>query len=161
MKNIRFFAAAMVAFTLLSISEMNAQDNRQSWHDRMMSEKIAFLTTELDITPEEAQVFWPVYNQISQSRKESQKATMAAYKALTTALEDSTATEQQIDKLLDEYLSAQQAQKEDGKDDVKKFRKVLPGKKVAKLFVAEEKFRRQHIRSMKGGPHKPKAGRGK
>ena len=161
MKNIRFFAAAMAAFTLLSISDMNAQDNRQSWHDRMMSEKIAFLTTELDITPEEAQVFWPVYNQLSQSRKESQKATMAAYKALTTALADSTATDQQIDKLLDEYLSAKQAQKEADKDDVKKFRKVLPSKKVAKLFVAEEKFRRQHIRSMKGGPHKPKAGRGK
>ena len=40
-----------------------------------------------------------------------------------------------------------------GKGEVDKYRKVLPGKKVAKLYVAEEKFRRQHIRNL--GGHKP------
>ncbi|MEO7312752.1 MAG: hypothetical protein ABIX01_20380 [Chitinophagaceae bacterium] len=31
--------------------------------------KIAFLTKQLNLTPEEAQQFWPVYNQYSQERK--------------------------------------------------------------------------------------------
>ena len=30
--------------------------------DEIMSQKIAFFTQELDLTPEEAQKFWPVYN---------------------------------------------------------------------------------------------------
>ena len=118
-----------------------------------MSEKIAFITMELSLTPEEAQVFWPVYNQISQQKQESQKAVATAYRALLEALKSDTATDKEIDKLLDEYLAAKQAHKESGKGDAAKYRKVLPSKKVAKLYVAEENFRRHHIRNFKGGHH--------
>ena len=148
MKTLRLFAA-MTAITLFSMSAI-AQP-KENWKERIQSEKIAFITLELDLTPEEAQVFWPVYNQIEKNRGESQKAVMASYRALLEALKSDTATEKEIDKLLDEYLAAKLAQKNVGKDDVTKFRKVLPGKKVAKLYVAEENFRRNHLRNMKGG----------
>ena len=148
MKTLRLFAT-MTAITLFSMSA-TAQP-KENWKERIQSEKIAFITAELDLTPEEAQVFWPVYNQIEKNRCESQKAVMASYRALLEALKSDTATEKEIDKLLDEYLAAKLAQKNVGKDDVTKFRKVLPGKKVAKLYVAEENFRRNHLRNMKGG----------
>ena len=148
MKTLRLFAA-MTAITLFSMSAI-AQP-KENWKERIQSEKIAFITLELDLTPEEAQVFWPVYNQIEKNRDESQKAVRASYRALLEALKSDTATEKEIDKLLDEYLAAKLAQKNVGKDDVTKFRKVLPGKKVAKLYVAEENFRRNHLRNMKGG----------
>ena len=54
------------------------------------------------------------------------------------ALAEGSASEKEISRLLDEYLAA---------------------KKVAKLYVAEEKFRRQHIRNFKGG-HKGPGGAG-
>ena len=148
MKTLRLFAA-MTAITLFSMSAI-AQP-KENWKERIQSEKIAFITMELDLTPEEAQVFWPVYNQIEKNRDESQKAVRASYRALLEALKSDTATEKEIDKLLDEYLAAKLAQKNVGKDDVTKFRKVLPGKKVAKLYVAEENFRRNHLHNMKGG----------
>ena len=65
--------------------------------------------------------------------------------------------------MLDDYLAAKQAVQDAGKQDAEKYRKFLPGKKVAKLYVAEEKFRRQSIRNLggqkpfgapHGGPHK-------
>ncbi len=31
--------------------------------------KVAFITSELNLSPEEAQVFWPVYNQAQAERK--------------------------------------------------------------------------------------------
>ena len=148
MKTLRLFAA-MTAITLFSMSAI-AQP-KENWKERIQSEKIAFITLELDLTPEEAQVFWPVYNQIENRKGESQKAVMTSYKALLEALKSETATEKEINKLLDEYLAAKLAQKDSSKDDAAKFRKVLPGKKVAKLYVAEEKFRRNHLRNMKGG----------
>ena len=50
---------------LLMTSVLSAQSqNKEDWKERLMSEKIAFLTAELNITPQEAQVFWPVYNQV-------------------------------------------------------------------------------------------------
>ena len=141
----------MTAITLFSMSA-TAQP-KENWKERIQSEKIAFITMELDLTPEEAQVFWPVYNQIEKNRGESQKAVTASYRALLEALKSDTATEKEIDKLLDEYLAAKLAQKTSGKDDAAKFRKVLSSKKVAKLYVAEENFRRHHIRNFSGNHH--------
>ena len=164
MKTLRFYAAALAAFALLSISNAQAQPQRPNngWQERMQSEKIAFLTTELNLSPEEAQVFWPVYNKIAAEKKELNKAVKTSYKALLEALNSDTVTDKEIDKLLDDYLAAKQANKEAGKGDVKEFRKVLPSKKVAKLYVAEEKFRRNQLQRMKGnhnqGQHYGKPG---
>ena len=106
-------------------------------------------TAELELTPEEAQAFWPVYNKIAEKNREQNKAVGEAYKALTQALKEGTASDKEIDKLLDEYLAAKQSQKENGKNDVAQYRKVLPGKKVAKLYIAEENYRRHQINRMK------------
>ena len=164
MKTLRFYAAALAAFALLSILNAQAQPTHKhnGWQERIQSEKIAFLTVELNLSPEEAQVFWPVYNKIAAEKKELNKAVKTSYKALLEALNSDTATDKEIDKLLDDYLAAKQANKEAGKGDVKEFRKVLPSKKVAKLYVAEEKFRRQQLQKMRGnhnqGQHYGKPG---
>ena len=154
MKNLRIFAA-IAALAIISASSAFAQPKKQNWHEKMMSEKIGYLTTKLELTPEEAQAFWPVYNQIAEKNKAANKAVSASYKALTKALEEGTASDKEIDKLLDEYLAAKQAQKEKGKGDVAKYRKVLPSHKVAKLYVAEEDYRRHQINRMKP-QHGPK-----
>ena len=44
------------AVVLLVTSVLSTQaQNKEDWKERMMSEKIAFLTAELNITPQEAQ----------------------------------------------------------------------------------------------------------
>lgn len=152
MKNIRLFAAAAV-FAMLSISSIQAQPKDQSdWHEKMMSEKIAYITSALELTPEEAQVFWPVYNQIEKGKHESQIKVMKAYGALAKALKENNVSDKEIDRLLDNYLAAKQANKDADNGEIEKYRKILSGKKVAKLYMAEEGFRRHHIRNMKGGP---------
>lgn len=156
MKSLKIFAAALAAFALLSITNVDAQSKKEGWQDKMKSEKIGFITVELNLTQEEAQVFWPVYNEIANKKAELQKQVRESYKALLKALHEEDATDQEINKLLDNYLAAKQAVQEACKGDVAKYRKVLTAKKVAKLYVAEEKFRRQHIRNL--GGQKPQGG---
>lgn len=152
--------AIMAVLALLSFSNIQAQPKQKcNWQEKMMSEKIAFITMELQLTPEEAQVFWPVYNQINQKNKEAQKAMNKAYRAMVKAMEEGTVSDKELNALLDDYLAAKQAHKEAGKGDADQYRKVLPAKKVAKLYVAEENFRRHHIRNFKGG-HKGPGGAG-
>ena len=146
----RFITAVLAASVLFSAASDAQPKGKRDWHEKMKSEKIAFITTELELTPEEAQVFWPVYNQIAEEARKSNKTAAEAFKALTDALEDKSATDDQINKLLDEYLAAKLAKKDSEKSEVEKYRKVLPAKKVAKLYTAEEKFRRHHIRNFKG-----------
>ena len=152
MKNLRLFAAAAAAFTLLSISSAQAHPKGHgNWQEKIRSEKIAFITSELNLTPEEAQVFWPVYNQISKEKNEAQKAVMNSYFAMMKAIEEGKSSDKDIARLLDEYVAAVEANKNSPKKDVERYRKVLPNKKIVQLYVAEEKFRRNHIRNMKGG----------
>ena len=156
MKNFTILAV----LTLLSFSNIQAQPKQKcNWQEKMMSEKIAFITMELQLTPEEAQVFWPVYNQINQKNKEAQKAMNKAYRAMVKAMEEGSVSDKELNALLDDYLAAKQAHKEAGKGDADQYRKVLPAQKVAKLYVAEENFRRHHIRNFKGG-HKGPGGAG-
>ena len=121
--------------------------NRCDWKEKMMSERIAFLTLEMNLTPEEAQVFWPVYNQINGEKDEAIHNVFKAYKALDEAIKTEK-SEKEISRLLDAYLSAKAAQSEFEKKADEQFRKVLPVSKVAKLYLGEEKFRRQHIRKL-------------
>lgn len=154
MKTLRLFAAAMASFVLLSISSVHAQPqkpNPENWMERMKSEKIAFITSELALTPEEAQAFWPVYNSIEGKKLATQKAMMGAYFAMMKAVNEN-ASDNEIEKLLNNYLTAKQANEDSDKDEANQYRKVLSSKKVAKLYIAEEKFRRQQVRNIKG-PH--------
>lgn len=157
MKNFGLFAAALAAFALLSINSNAQPKNHQNWQDKIMSEKIAFITSELDLSPSEAQVFWPVYNQIAKEQHESQKAVKEAYIALMKGLEDENISDKEIDRLFDKYLAVKEANKGNGKAEADMYRRVLPSKKVVKLYVAEEKFRRVHIRNLSGP--RPQGGR--
>ena len=132
--------------------DINASNNcKEDWKKKMMSEKIAFLTIELDITPEEAQVFWPVYNQVETEKDQAMKNVFEAYVALERALENGKSGKE-AEKLLNDYLNAINKQNAILAEAVDKYKAVLPADKVAKLFVGEEKFRRQHIRRLHEKP---------
>ena len=116
-----------------------------------MSEKIAFLTVETGITPEEAQTFWPVYNEINKKKDEAMHNVFKTYKNLEDALKAGK-SEKEIERLMEDYIEALETQKEIDSEAVEKYRKVLPVEKVAKLYIGEEKFRRQHIRKLHNKP---------
>ena len=120
----------------------------QNFKERMLSEKIAFITTELSLTPAEAQVFWPVYNQIQEANKASFEAMKKAYHALHKAIKEGK-SEKEISDALDAYLAASEAAQVDQKAIADQYKTVLPVEKVAKLFVAEEKFRKMQINKLR------------
>ncbi len=77
------------------------------------------------------------------------------FKELQEALEAGK-PEKEIGKLLDNYLEALESQRDVEEKAAEKLSRALTVEKLAKLYVGEEKFRRQHIRKMKGEQgHKP------
>ena len=150
MKKIIYILTASILMLTSGISALAEERFQDNWKDKIMSEKIAFLTMEMGITPEEAQVFWPVYNQVDKERDEAIRSVFRSYKAVEDAVAAGKG-EKELNKLLDEYLAALKAQGEVEQKAYKNYAKVLPVEKLAKLYVAEEKFRRQHIRKLHGG----------
>ncbi len=137
----------LLAFLMLavSINGVNAQDKgKKDWQERWKAEKIAYLTDAMELTSAEAEKFWPVYNKCESEKKNSFKAVMEAYKNLEKALQTDK-DDNEIQLLLDKYLTTQNYGKDIDRKYVVEYRKILPGKKVAKLYIAEEEFRRQQI----------------
>ena len=152
-------------FTVLSLMicvSAFAQDKSQDfkphrdgtdWGARMRSEKIGFITAEVGLTPEEAQNFWPVYNKAEEEKGAAMFKVMSAYGELQKAFHEGKGD---FSKILDEYLKANTLQAEIDLKYAKEYRKVLSEEKVAKLYLAEEKFRREQINKLN-----PAAGGGK
>lgn len=138
--------------SMLLFTSANAGNNSQGdWKQRIMSEKIAFLTMELGITPKEAQAFWPVYNQVEQERDEAVRKVFQTFKEMEDAVAAGK-SEKEVSKLLNNYLDALEKQGDIESKAAEKYAKVLPMEKVAKLYVGEEKFRRQQIRRLHPNP---------
>ena len=116
-------------------------------------QKIAFYTQELKLTPEEAQKFWPLYNEYWELCGKARTMTMHSLQALNNATnEESTATEAEIDRLTNEYLANYKAESELPAKYFDKFKKILPIKKAARIYYTEEKFRRMLIKQFRNKP---------
>lgn len=156
MRTLRILSQLVVATILISGAAINASaQKKEDWREKIMQEKIAFFTTEMNLTQEEAQNFWPVYNQFCKEEHEAQKLIMKTFKELNDAIE-SGKSEKEISACLNRYLKAREDKRDLNSVVANRFKKVLPDEKVARLYIAEEKFRRNQIRKLhhNNGPKK-------
>lgn len=150
MKKFLFITLIISLFSFNSLASNECQKKGDDWKQKMMSEKIAFLTTEIGLTPEEGQQFWPVYNQVNKEKDEVMYNLHMSYKELRKAVNENR-SEKDIQKALDTYLESLERQREADTKAADRFKKVLPIEKVAKLYIAEEQFRRHQIHKLHEG----------
>ena len=135
---------------VLALMGGTAFAQKQQWREKVRAEQVSFLSSELELSEAEAQAFWPVFNDIQSQRHEAFKASGEAFKALKEA------QGKDVEKLLDAYLAAKKKAESVDEQALARYKKVLPIEKVAKLVVAEEKFRHRQIGRLGGkGSHKP------
>ena len=128
--------SVLLAVSVSAFGQNNGMgDFARQWQERIESEKIAFLTNEMSLTPKEAQIFWPLYNQAQKEQREAIEVSMKAFGELDKALRDGK-TGKEINALLDKYTDAIDAQNVAAKY-LKEYLKVLPAEKVAKLFLGD------------------------
>ena len=113
-------------------------------HKKIKSLKVAFLTGELELTSEEAQAFWPIYNAHEEKMEDIRHRERMQFGKRGGQL--ATMTEAEASKLL---ASVQQLRKEKQQIEeqfVTDLKPILPSKKILLLFRAEESFKRRLIR---------------
>lgn len=152
-------AIALLASAVAGAQQPAQKKGNHDWHQKIESEKIAYYTQAIDLTPEEAKLFWPVYDSIEKEQFALQKAERKAFFALQEALKTGK-SEAEIDALLKDYLKAGDANVDLHAKNVAKYQAVLPAAKVAKFFMAKENFRRHMFSSLKahGQPGHPQGG---
>ncbi len=141
-KKILLIIVASLAFAAASPAQ--EKGSRTDWHERMKAQKIAFLTDRIELTSDEATVFWPVYNRAENEKKASFKEILDSYMALNQALKDGKG-DSEIKSLLNKYFEAKAKNDAIDRTYMDEYLKVLPAAKVAKLYLGEEQFRRKQI----------------
>ena len=118
--------------------------------NEILSQKIAFFTQELELTPQEAQVFWPVYNAGWKKAEQARREIHRTLKEIDVALKQTpAASDSQINTLMEKYFKALQSEAQINAETYAEVSKVIPLPKAAKAFTLEEKFRRMLIRQLK------------
>lgn len=116
--------------------------------EKIKAQKIAFITNCLDLTPAEAQTFWPIYNEYNKKLDEISFEKMKIMKEVKTNTTDLSEKEAEVlgDKIVEFEVSEATLLKEYHA----KFKKTLPKNKILKLYQTELKFKKQLLRDMKG-----------
>jgi len=118
--------------------------------EKIEAHLIAYLTQELDLSPQEAQVFWPVYNEYSDKREAIMQQSRQRNRTIRQ-MDMQTITEEEAARLADEELLEAQQLLDLRKAYHGKFKSVLPATKVLKLYKAEEEFKRILLDRLRGG----------
>ena len=122
--------------------------------DKFKAMKVGYLTEKLDLSSAEAEKFWPVYNEYAAKKGAVRKLHRAEHKDKTEKAELSDAD---IEKKLNQRIEKKQKELDIEKAYLAKFKSLLPIKKVAKLYRAEESFKKDLLRRMRDTPPPPKA----
>jgi Spy/CpxP family protein refolding chaperone len=128
---------------LMCFSIIASAQETGSHHEKITAQRIAFITSKLDLTPTESQNFWPVYNEYDQKQHQlmhETRNTMMMDPEKIDAL-----TEKEANDLADNQIVISQKMVDLRKEYNSKFKSVLPAKKVLKLYNAEREFQKTLI----------------
>jgi len=139
-----------IFFTLLLALIINLSSYAQNKRENIQAMKVAFITQKLDLTPQEAQQFWPLYNQYSEKTIELRKKRRQSRQGNRENRPNlDSLSDKEIEQLVNNDLIIRQKELDLQKEYNEKFKAVLPIKKVAKLYAAEEQFKVVLINKLK------------
>lgn len=134
---------------MISGLQLNAQDTKTSKEQLIKSQKIAFFTDKIGLTPDEAEKFWPIYNSYWEKKNKiiaDRKDNMTYFAENSDKMSQDKMIryadtyinyEMQLAKLLDEYHN--------------KFKEILPIEKVMKIYLADYEFKAYLLNKIRGG----------
>ncbi|MFV0346918.1 MAG: hypothetical protein ACK5IQ_11830 [Bacteroidales bacterium] len=134
-------------FTILltaTILTSYSQDKGKHDWDKFKAIKVSFITEKVELTPEEAQKFWPVYNKYESQKFELMKVKRKAEEAMCGEISESEAKTKNA-----EYIQCMEKEAEIAKNMNADLLKVLSAKKVMRLYRAEFEFRDKMIRDFR------------
>ncbi len=133
---------------ILSLSKISYSQDNGNWDtDKIKSFKIAFITKRLNLSVEEAQQFWPVYNEFDTKRDALAKEKQSIMQDLRLHFTDYS--DAKIEKKIDKRVMLNRKEADLEIEYNTQFKKVLPIKKVARLYASENQFKRELIRRLR------------
>jgi len=136
----------VIVITILMLGQMSLRAQDHSDMERLTTYKIAFFTKRLDLTPAEAEKFWPVYNDYSARKSKIQidRISMIRYIKQNEALISEKEINESANILSQSYIDESNLTI----IYIGEIRKVLPPAKIIKLYQAEAQYKQQLLKEL-------------
>lgn len=152
----------LVSIILLGSLSAYGQDgskNRKVKKEKIEQAKIAFFTQKLELTAEEAEKFWPVYNEMHKKIKESRSTMKKLFEPIK---EGKTLSDNEYKNILKSVHEAEEKNLDIKNEFANKTADIIGYKRVFELKIAEKEFKKRLMERMKEskGGKKGTPGRG-
>lgn len=132
---------ALAILTLLFLG-IYAFGQQPGDNERLQAMRVAFITNALQLTPDESQDFWPVYNEYEAEQREIRKKyrpdrqmMLMNDEELEQHLENTLRMEEELLQLKRTYMN--------------RMKDVIPIRKIAMLNQAENKFKEEILKQIR------------
>ena len=116
----------------------SATDELEIVRTVVKAERKAVVATNMKLSDAESEAFWPVYNEYETDMREVNDRRIKVLKELASQF--ATLTDEQATQLLSDSLVFQEKRVKVRKSYMKKFGKVLSGKRVARFYQIDSKI---------------------
>lgn len=131
-------------FCIIALSAMAQPGSKR---DKIDALRVTFITSKVALMNQESQLFWPLYNEYNDKADNLKKSFRQQF---IRDVDYSTLSDKEAEAYLVAELTLKQKEYELSKEYYEKFKKVLPIKKIALIRRAEEDFKKELIKNIKG-----------
>ncbi len=117
---------------------LRAQPNLARSEEQLRAFRIAVFTEILRLTPEEAQNFWPIYNEYLENREK-------VLEALRPRKQIEAMSDGEVEEAIKQHFEMRQRELDLEKELFQKLRRVLPPRKILRMPSAERAFRERLV----------------
>lgn len=136
--------------TTFTFAQNGNRRGPQMDREKLQAARIAFLTNRLELSPETAKVFWPIFTEYDNEKSKLSKK-YGAQKRLLFDKDSRSLSDENADKMLDIYLDQKQAELDLEKKYLGRFKEVLSMKQVWRVIRFDSDFRRSLMQRVSRG----------
>jgi hypothetical protein len=140
MKRILFSLTIILAVPFFKLTAQNT--NMEKLNDY----KIGFFTKKLNLTSQEAEKFWPVYNEYQRQRNQIQIDKIKLNRNFN--LNENTLSDKQLEEIGDKYVDYLVEESNLAVDFHKKLKEILPPVKIILYYQAENQYKIQLLNEL-------------
>ncbi len=134
----------LIAVASLSVFAANAQTNsseqKQARREQIVLMRIGYISEKISLTAEQSTEFWSLYNRLEEEFSDI----LFERRDLKNKIKENKASRSDINRWLD--LEAQLIEKK--KEYIPEILEIISEDQLAKLFIAEEDFKSELIRTL-------------
>ena len=139
------FVASLLFFVPMFLQAQNRGPNQE-----IEAYKVAWLTQKLELSPDEAKIFWPIYTAWQKEQTDLRKERMQKMISFRKIAEIDDLSDSEVQSLITNDFTLKQRELDLEKKYYAKLKSSLPIKIVGKFYRAQEAFKRELLTKYRG-----------